>query len=411
MRSRNHTLVGVTASLFLIALMPGNTSLGSAPAHASAVAYSSAVTSTDTLAFDDPDGFWAVRYPKTWILDTAGSEQQFLRDRSGAAGFAVSVQIKALTPAAMVQQVSTLLEAKRDGYEETDRGDAEIDGLPAAWIEHAYTVEGEPYVGILVGVVRNRVGVLVVGWAPKNDAEAVQQSFTAFVDSLTVPRFDEAPDYSQWTAKRSTHFTYRYLPGTYVASNILTVAKQHEAAYTSIVKSLSLKPTGRVNMYFYPSDTSLYRATARDAGFAISPAQEVHTVWVSAGNHQSLGHEMTHVITASTMGEPAEALLGEGIAVCFDQATPSPHARAAALRRSGKLVSVSRRLGDSFFDVDAAVRYPQSGSIACWLVEQYGVTKFKQLYAAKDFTTTLRNAYGLDVNSLERRWLASLGSA
>ena len=360
--------------------------------------------------YTDPGGFYSVRYPKSWRLNQARSEMQFLADKNGVSGFAISLQIKAVSPEALVSDISKLLAGKRTDYEEIDQGETEIDDLPAAWIEYRYQENGAAYGGMLVGVVRNRIGFLLIAWAPQKEQRKIEPIFEAFADSLRIERFDEAPGYEDWLDYDSAHFTYHYLPKTYVAKSIKAIAKDHEKAYTSILKSLGVKFNGTIDMYFYPSGESLYRATARDSGFAINEHNEVHAVWVSAQEHQSVGHEMTHVITSGAIGEPREALLGEGIAVCLDQAKPNPHVRAAGLQQQKKLVPLSSLLGDAFFEVDAEVRYAQSGSIACWLVEQYGADKFKSLYVTDDFQRGLSNLYWLDLKTLEQKWLASLDS-
>jgi len=94
---------------------------------------------------------------------------------------------------------------------------------------------------------------------------------------------------------------------------------------------------------------------------------------------------MTHVLTYQTLGDASEALLGEGIAVCLDHSGNDPHATAAELLQDDRLVPLSEMLGDAWFDQDAEVAYPESGSLACYLVEEYGVESFKEIYTESDF--------------------------
>ena len=128
--------------------------------------------------------------------------------------------------------------------------------------------------------------------------------------------------------------------------------------------------------------------------------------WVA--EHQSLGHEMTHVITHWTLGDPSQALLGEGIAVCLDHNQPPPQARARDLLARGELAPLSNMLGDDWFALEANVAYPESGSFACYLLGRYGAEAFRELYPRVDFSAALREVYGADLVVLEREWLASL---
>jgi hypothetical protein len=120
---------------------------------------------------------------------------------------------------------------------------------------------------------------------------------------------------------------------------------------------------------------------------------------------------MTHVITHWTLGEPHEALLGEGTAVCLDRATPHPHERAAALSRTGRLVPLIDMLGDSWFAHDPDVAYPESGSFVCYLLERYGVAPLKTIYTREDLVNALPEAYGFGLSQLEREWLAALNTS
>ena len=358
--------------------------------------------------YDDPEGFFSIHYPAAWRTNEAGSEMQFWADEQGDAAFAASLKIKATSPDSMIEGISSLLAGRFDNYREISRQETSIDGRRAVWIEQAYDRSGAPQGGFIAGVVRNRVGYLLLGYAPAEQYPGLAPTFRAIAQSLRVAEFAEAPPYEQWLTHSSRHFVFHYLPDTFVARDIATVAEQHEQVFESNVGWLGVTYHGPIRLYFYPSGASLYRATARDSGFAINEATEVHALWVAPDDHQSLGHEMTHVITYWTLAEPSEALLGEGIAVCLDHAQPHPHARAAALMSAGRLVSLRDALGDDWFGHDPSVMYPQSGSFVCWLAERYGTDRFTQIYARGDFPAALEEIYGFDLGHLEQEWRAML---
>ena len=117
---------------------------------------------------------------------------------------------------------------------------------------------------------------------------------------------------------------------------------------------------------------------------------------------------MTHVIAHRTVDEPVEALLGEGLAVCLDQAAPPVHTRAVTLLRNNQLIPLAILIGDTWFSYDPAVTYPESGSLVCWLMEQFCVETVKSLYTHGDLQTALRAETGLSLQSLESQWLAWL---
>ena len=117
---------------------------------------------------------------------------------------------------------------------------------------------------------------------------------------------------------------------------------------------------------------------------------------------------MTHVITAQAIGQPTEALLGEGIAVCLDHSGRDHHAEAARLLEQGKLLPLTQILGDSWFKQEAAVAYTESGSFACFLLEKCGVERFQELYGSQDLQADLEQGCERHLPQLEQAWLVQL---
>jgi hypothetical protein len=382
--------------------------VGLAPLFGPRIGHAAASTAAASTVYEDPDGFFSVRYPQHWTAKQAGSEMQFLADKDARVGVAISLRIKATSPESAVDEIVALLEERQDGYSQLVRKDTQAGGYPAMRVDYTYRLQRVAYQGFVLVAVRNRIGFVLIGWSPRKDAAATQKTFQSIVDSFEIAAFPEAPDYDDWLTHTSTHFTFRFLPKTYVASDIKRIAQDHERVYADIVKTLKLNYDDPITFFFYPSVESLYRATARNAGHAITEAGEVHALWVSKSNHQSLGHEITHVIAARAMGEPAEALLGEGLAVCLDHSGNDPHAAAAKLLASGDLIPLDQMLGDAWFEHDAAVVYAESGSLACYLLDKYGPQRLKRAYVASGFKAALKDVYKLSLAALEKAWHASL---
>ena len=359
--------------------------------------------------YDDPEGFYALRYPKKWIAKQSGSEMQFWVDRKTDAAIAISMHIKTLSADQLADDITALLQERQKDFEELDRRTEEINGYSFTWIDERYVADDVAYRGFFAAGVRDRVGFLLIAWAPEKSYPSYESTFKAMAQSLTISEFDLAPVYDQWLTYQSKHFAFHYLPDTYVAEDIKTIAQQHEQVYSDIVRNLKLSYSKPITYFLYPSEEALYRATARKSGHANNEAGEVHAIWTSADDHQSLGHEMTHVITSQAIGEPSEALLGEGIAVCMDHSGEDYHAVAAKLNEEGQLIPLKDMLGDAWFKGDAEVTYPQSGSFACFLLKQYGISAFKKAYVAKNFNAQTRTLFKANLTTLEKRWLEMLG--
>jgi hypothetical protein len=366
--------------------------------------------------YADEAGFYTLSYPDGWLVEPYRAGVHFWADESGATGLDVALQIKALSAEALADEYSAFFSEQFDDYEETDWHAVTLSGYEAIWVEQAYEYDGTPQLGFMATVVRNRVGLLLFAYAPADDYEPVVAQLQAMVQSLTLTEFDEAPAYTEWLSTETEHFVFHYLPGTYADEAIDELADEHEQAFEFNLGWLGVDYQGPlIDFYFYPSYDALYAATARDAGFALNnfdyDAAEVHAVWESAGSHQSIGHELTHVLTYWSLGGDAgQALLGEGVAVCLDHNQPPPHVRASALLAEGELLPLADILDDAWFDADPAIVYPESGSLACWLLERYGEDNdyFEQIYGRADFEAALEEIYGFDLEYLEEDWLTML---
>lgn len=357
--------------------------------------------------YEDPAGFLTLDYPRGWTTHQSRSEMQFWADDSGEAALAVSIQIKAVSAAALVDEFSDLFAGAWDGYQELSRQETTIGDYPAVWVEQSYRQGGVAQRGLLVGVVRNRVGILLIAWAPASDYAELEPLFRASIASLRPAEFAEAPLYEQWETYASEHLVFHYLPGTWVARQIRSIAADHEEVHDDIVQYLGGTALDEpIDFYVYTTEESFYRSTARDAGFAINEHYEVHTRWFAPDDHQTLGHEMTHVLTYWLLGNPSEALLGEGIAVCLDHSGNDYQGQVSRLRRQGDLIPLAQMLGDTWGDYEYA--YPVSGSFVCFLLEQYGVERFVELYPQADLPAALEELYGADLDALEQEWLDTL---
>jgi hypothetical protein len=357
--------------------------------------------------YEDPAGFFALDYPRSWAQHQSRSEMQFWADTNGDVALAVSIQIKAVSAEDLVDTFSELFAGHWDAYRELSRREATLSSYPAVWVEQSYRLGGVSQRGLMVGVVRDRVGVLLLAWAPASDYADVETSFQASIASLRLTEFADAPPYDEWETYTSDHLVFHYLPGTWVEKQIRSIAADHEEAFDDIVQYLDEAiPSKSIDFYIYTTEESFYRATARDAGFAINEHDEVHSRWFAPDSHQSLGHEMTHVITYWMLGNPYQALLGEGIAVCLDHSGNDYQAVVRDLREQGELVPLAQMLGDAWGDYEYA--YPVSGTFVCFLLDRYGVESFKAVYTRADFAAALEEVYGADLDTLELEWLETL---
>ena len=119
---------------------------------------------------------------------------------------------------------------------------------------------------------------------------------------------------------------------------------------------------------------------------------------------------MTHSITHRAWGEPAEALLGEGIAVAMDLSGVDHHARARkAIADKEPGFKLTEMLGQSWWQHDMEVSYAVSGSFVTFLLKTGNVAKVRKLYQAKDLPAALKKQYGWSMQEAEQKWRQAAG--
>lgn len=361
--------------------------------------------------FEDPEGFYTLQVPQNWVQRKSGSQLQFCSTSEAKVCIAVSLRIKAIDPGELIQESIALYAERTSGFKEGAWEFVEIDGYPGAWANISYTLDGQKRDGAIVAAVRNRIGFQLEFWTPSGEFGLFGPLFEQMVAEMKITQFKDAPDYEQWEVFESDSLIFYYLKDTWAGNNIAAIAAEHEKAFTAIQKAIGTVFFSRPEIYLYSSTQSLYHSTYRDSGFAIDVAEEVHSMWISENDHQTPGHELTHVVMYQELGPASQALLGEGIAVCLDQSGRDYRQVGRDLAAQGKLVPLRNLLGDNWFKVDPAVAYAQSGSFVCYLLKQYGMMGVSALYMSNDFERALDAAVGngATVDSIEKEWKDWLG--
>jgi hypothetical protein len=208
------------------------------------------------------------------------------------------------------------------------------------------------------------------------------------------------PPYAKWQKKDTKHLTLRFSPDPGVAAAIPELAKRMDAAYEEIKKALAVDYDDRITIYVYKDGDEGQRLVGRELDFAEPDSRMVHQTI-----HSTLSHEMTHCI-ARAIGYAQTGLLGEGVAVYFNGAKPEEtHRAAASLLAAGKLPSVDSMLKDFRKQENG---YAAAGSFCGFVIETYGIEKFKRLYLQTDPAAVAQDVLGAPLDEVEKSWLAKL---
>ena len=209
----------------------------------------------------------------------------------------------------------------------------------------------------------------------------------------------------------------------YFSSNDLTPIEQKylqedvEFRYRELKEFFQEDPVAwkkrKMEIYLYPNAEVQQDLMGSRRTFVARPwTHQMHLRWEEIGD-SVLAHEMAHLFTAPFAPWPfrlavkngvgIDTGLVEGIAVAADWPPDEldPHRASASLRAMKKAPDIRQLFGaGGFWSQPSGKAYTMTGSFVRWLVEEYGISKFKKLYQ----TGNMNAAFGEDAHSLIEKW-------
>ena len=201
------------------------------------------------------------------------------------------------------------------------------------------------------------------------------------------------------------NFVIYYAPGTPEAKDIKLIAMDHEWRYKQLKEALDLDSTQKIRSYIYPDiKTRKILTGAGETTIANPIHNEIHLIYDSFP-HPVLKHELVHVM-AGEFGNnvlklsPKIGLL-EGIAVAVDwrEQRFTPHEWAKVMVEMGIAPKIEDIIGFGFWYSSAEVSYTLMGSFSRYLIDSYGIEKFKSAYKTGSFSI-----YGKNLGELSQEW-------
>lgn len=225
----------------------------------------------------------------------------------------------------------------------------------------------------------------------------LSMSGTAWADDLelTVEKGLPAP-YSDWATLEGEGIVLRHPPAHPHAAEMKAHLAALEQSKQATCRALEVEFPEPITVFVYSDEAEGQRLTGKPLDFADPRNRRVHQRWNSF-----IGHEMVHVVAHNALQHAKTEILGEGIAVWLNGQARPHHAVARELLESGTLPSVADML-TRFRQLDQG--YPAAGSFCGFLLETYGLERFKQLYPLADPSAKLHELEGQRFEDLEAAW-------
>jgi tetratricopeptide (TPR) repeat protein len=206
------------------------------------------------------------------------------------------------------------------------------------------------------------------------------------------------------------HFIVFYPDTLFKGPRLEQVVQLHEFYYAQVAKVLWIRPGKKIQSYIY--------ATPGQKGRLIGAANtDIAKPWlwqlhINAGDiDASLRHELVHVMAAD-FGFPLLRIgvnsgLTEGLATAVERVEYEEpvHRLAAMVFATGAAPDMQSLFSLSgFMKAPAGVSYTLAGSFCRYLIDRYGMRRFKLLYRTGEFSIL----YGKPLPLLLQEWRRSL---
>ena len=236
---------------------------------------------------------------------------------------------------------------------------------------------------------------------------------------VAAPTPEPPPVDFTWAVSGTQYFTFTYVAGTEAGRDLPQIAAMARAGLAYITPTLGLDLDGKLTIYLTPRVFWQGGAAYGNRTNLISYLDRNYTaieIWTY------FTHEGTHVV-ANNLIQPKEeggpdGVLVEGLAVW----ATGGHYRiepiddlAAVIAGSDSYIPLSKLRAGPFYDFQHETAYMEAGSFVKFLIEHYGLDRFKQLYGratgkAEQDGLLVESLYGKSYAELEAAWLGYLKS-
>jgi hypothetical protein len=220
-----------------------------------------------------------------------------------------------------------------------------------------------------------------------------------------------------WAVSGSQHFTFTYVAGTEAGRDLPQIAAMARTGLAYITPTLGVDLDGKLTIYLTPR---VFWQGGAAYGSKINLISYLDRNYTDIETWTYFTHEGAHAL-AQDLIQPKEeggpdGVLVEGLAVW---ATGGHYRRepiddlAAVIADSDSYIPLSTLRAGPFYDFQHEISYMEAGSFVQFLIERYGLDRFKQLYGqetgkAEHDGPLVESLYGKSYAELEAEWLEYL---
>ena len=189
--------------------------------------------------------------------------------------------------------------------------------------------------------------------------------------------------YKDWTILETENFIFHYRKDKNSQVDIDAFILSREKAFTKIQNFFNSNLHRKIDFYLWDSREEAFAILKRHLGFAIGQYYLIHNA-----SDQSIGHEMTHIITHYINGAKSiTSLICEGAAVLFDQSESRNNvdfAKRMMGKNNIKEINI-KGLWENFFSVSSGVSYSVAAVFSEKLLNKFGKEKYIEIVKTQTY--------------------------
>ena len=233
------------------------------------------------------------------------------------------------------------------------------------------------------------------------------------------------------------HYVFHFPRNSLAAQDISSIAETQEKGYDKICGLLRISYKHKINYWLYDSpqiigdlfcdgtpcnglailddsDGDIGRRvslTGSEEDSFVVELNSVHAVYEE--QIKCIGeHEDTHIISAQ-LCNPKSAFLAEGLAMFMDGKWWGTDNRVWAEKdlREGTLILTDTAIcldKDDFYELEWVKTYPIAGAWTEYVINAYGIDKYKQFYCNNDYSRGAKEVFGRTLQEIHQEFIGWL---
>jgi hypothetical protein len=205
----------------------------------------------------------------------------------------------------------------------------------------------------------------------------------------------------------SRHYVFHYSDKIADAGRLSVKANHFDQYFDEAITRLELEqPDYKIHCYIYADENEKFILSGTPGPGGVTYGKEIHTL-----GFDFVEHESVHVLFNNAVAQPNNNFFNEGIRQYYEYITDAK-SLAAGRKTVRKYLNepIEKWANESinFFGTPTEnrwpVAYPASGLFVKYLIDNYGLDKFKQFYGKLDIEAGFLDVYGEPLADVVKEW-------